>query len=132
MDGKPVHFKFSFVKDNLVSIKEISGLEANRTSFVVQYGIHIKATLLGVLAIIGKTKTFTIEANQRALSVPRTPRITSVQYCGGYSVLRGDSISTAGGNISTAEAVQYYGGIALVLRGDSISTAGDSISTVKG
>ena len=45
------------------------------------------------------------------------PRITSVQYCGGYSVLQGDSISTA-------EAVQYCG--------DSISTVGDSISTVGG
>ena len=45
-----------------------------------------------------------------------TPRIMSVQYCGGCSVLRGDSISTA-------EAVQYCWGIASVLRGDSISTA---------
>ena len=43
------------------------------------------------------------------------PRITSVQYCGDCSVLRGDSISTA-------EAVEYYGGIASVLWGDSIST----------
>ena len=59
------------------------------------------------------------------------PHITSVQYCGGYSVLRGDSISTAGGSISTAEAVQYCGGIASVLRRDSISTVGDSISTVE-
>ena len=30
---------------------------------------------------------------------------------------------TVGDSISTAEAVQYCGGIALVLRGDSISTA---------
>ena len=51
------------------------------------------------------------------------PLITSVQYCGGCSVLWGYSISTCGGdNISTAEAVQYCGGIASVLRGDSIST----------
>ena len=41
----------------------------------------------------------------------------SVQYCGGCSVLRGDSISIAEGQH------QYCGGIASVLRRDSISTA---------
>ena len=53
----------------------------------------------------------------------------TVQYYGGYSVLQGDSIITAGGSISTAEAVQYCGGshqccggIASVLQRDSIST----------
>ena len=78
-----------------------------------------------------------------------SPRITSVQYCGGCSVLRrlfstaggwhqycrgmasvlrrlfstaGGCISTAEVSISTAEAVQYCGGIASVLRRDSIST----------
>ena len=53
----------------------------------------------------------------------QAPRITSVQYCGGCSVLQ-RLFSTAGGSISTAEAVQYCGGIASVLQGDSISTAG--------
>ena len=53
----------------------------------------------------------------------------AVQYIGGCSVHRGDSISTVGDNISTVEGsfstvevVQYSGGIASVLWGDSFST----------
>ena len=74
-----------------------------------------------------------------------TPCITSVQYCGGCSVLRrlfstvGGSISTCGGiasvhvgdSISTAEAVQYCGGIASVLR-RLFSTAEGCCSTCGG
>ena len=39
----------------------------------------------------------------------------------------GDSISTVGDSISTAEAIQYCGGIASVLWGDSISTVEKSV-----
>ena len=81
-----------------------------------------------------------------------SPRITSVQYCGGCSVLWGIASVHVGDNISTAEALQYCGGIASVLRGiasvlwrNNISTeeavqycegiaavhVGDSISTVE-
>ena len=56
----------------------------------------------------------------------------AVQYCRGYSVLRGDSISTA-------KAFQYCGGIASVLWGIASVLWGiasvlqrDSISTVEG
>ena len=51
-----------------------------------------------------------------------TPRITSVQYCGGCSVLR-RLFSTAGG------LHQYMWEIASVLWRDGISTVGDCIST---
>ena len=51
-----------------------------------------------------------------------TPHITSVQYCGGCSILWGDSFSTVGDNFSTVEVIQYSGGIASVLWGDSFST----------
>ena len=52
----------------------------------------------------------------------KSPRITSVQYSGGCSVLR-RLFSNVGDSISTVEAVQYCRGIASVLRVDSISTA---------
>ena len=51
-------------------------------------------------------------------------RMMSVQYCGGCSVLWGVASVHVGDSISTAEAVQYCGGIASVLQGDSTSTAG--------
>ena len=61
-----------------------------------------------------------------------SPHTTSVQYCGGCSVHRGDNISTVGdsfstvgGSFSTVEVVQYSGGIASVLWGDGFSTVGD-------
>ena len=67
-----------------------------------------------------------------------SPRITSVQYCGGCSILWGiasvhvgdsistvgNSISTVGDSISTAEAVQYCGGKLQYMWGESISTCG--------
>ena len=47
----------------------------------------------------------------------------AVQYCGGIaSVLRGIASVLRRNSISTAEAVQYCGGIAAVHVGDSIST----------
>ena len=50
----------------------------------------------------------------------------AIQYCGGIaSVLRGDSISTA-------EAVQYCGGITSVLQGIASLLWRDSISTAEG
>ena len=89
-----------------------------------------------MLAVLSSNKTVFGSAR------PEPPRITSVQYCGGSSVLWEDSISTCGGyyqycggcsvlwgiasvlwgitsvlrrnSISTAEAVQYSGGIAAV------------------
>ena len=54
----------------------------------------------------------------------KSPRIPSVQYCGGCSVLWGMASVHVGDNISTAEAVQYCGGIASVLWRNIISTAG--------
>ena len=44
-------------------------------------------------------------------------RMMSVQYCGGCSVLWGVASVHVGDSISTAEAVQYCGGIASVLWG---------------
>ena len=41
---------------------------------------------------------------------PAVPHITSVKYCGGCSVHRGDNISTVGDSFSTEEVVQYRGG----------------------
>ena len=74
-------------------------------------------------------KVWAKRSEHKTVQKTTSPRITSVQYCGGCSVLRGiasvhvgDSISTCGDSISTAEAVQYCGGVASVLQGDSIST----------
>ena len=53
-----------------------------------------------------------------------SPHITSVQYCGGCSVHRGDNISTVGDNISTV-------GDNISTVGDNFSTVGDSFSTVE-
>ena len=46
--------------------------------------------------------------------------------------MRGDNISTVGDNISTAEGIQYCGGIPSVLWGDNSSTCGGIASVLWG
>ena len=56
----------------------------------------------------------------------------AIQYCGGMaSVLRGEA-SVLRGEASVLRGKHQYCGGCSVLRRDSISTAGDSISTVEG
>ena len=56
----------------------------------------------------------------------------AIQYCGGIaSVLRGNSISTAG-EASYCGGHSVLRGVSISTAGDSISTAGDSMSTVEG
>ena len=67
--------------------------------------------ILALVHDIERQITVYYEDSDKGTVFEESPRITSVQYCRGCSVLRGDSISTVG---------------------DSISTVGDSISTVEG
>ena len=61
-----------------------------------------------------------------------SPHITSVQYCGGCSVHRGDNISTVGDSFSTVGGqLQYCGGCS-VQWGDNISTCGGITSVLWG
>ena len=87
---------------------------------------------------VGNGRNHAIQRRLRTVEV--------VQYIGGYSVHRGDNISTVGDSFSTVEVVRYKGnnistcwGITSVLwrgsfnavgGGDDSSTCGDSFSTV--
>ena len=57
--------------------------------------------------------------------------VEAVQYCGGCSVLWGIASVHVGDSISTTEAVQYCGGIASVLWGIASVLQRNSISTAE-
>ena len=84
-----------------------------------------------LISIFDLKRVFGMISDSLAQKPIFSPRTATVQYCGGCSVLRGDSISTCGDSISTAEAVQYCGGIASVLREIASVLCRNSISTAE-